>query len=862
MNKRPPRIAARLLNWLLPDYELESPLGDFEEYFNELVIKEGERAARRWYWAQILKMLPDRLTQRFLWSVDMLRNYLLVAGRNLRKNPGYSFINVFGLAVGLTSCFLIALFLRHELSYDNFHAEGDLIFRVMRQTQEDGRIIRSAQTESAYARDLKDYFPEIEESVRLNVADRTTLTFGEESYISRELVFADPSLFDVFSFELSRGDRTQALAQPNSIVISPEVALVLFDDTDPVGETVSFNNEIDLTVTGILQDIPTNSHLQFDAVVTSDVMRTVWRPNILENYRNWIFYTFVVLNPEVNPVSLTTRFPEFIDRFQGEEASKYRSLMLQPLSEIHFETGLRRDVDSNIDPKYLFIYGAVAFLILLISCVNFTNLSTARATKRASEVGMRKVLGARRAQLVGQFMGETVVMSFLAIAVAITLVVLLLPAFGKLVSRPLSIDLVRQLPSLGILVVLGLMTGVAAGIYPAFRLTSFRPIQGLKGGRSEGNEGKGRIRKGFIATQFSIGLFLLVAVLTVYKQIGFMQNPGDGLAQDPVLYLSLSEEDNQQFDVLKTALLTNPSIKTISRGGGNMPGYTGFMQTFLLPGGIEWGSQTMLVDPDFIPLMEIEIVSGRGFDWNMPSDQTHAVLVNEAAVAVLDLKEPLDGTITTPDGYSANVIGIVKDFHFKSLHQRIRPLVLRLIPPGWSAWQMVVRVDGSELSSAIQVVEADWKTVLPASEFRYRILDDAFSELYASDQKLVTLLGFFAGLALLITCLGLYSLVSFTTEQRTREIGIRKTFGASAPQLVKLVVGEFALPLIISVLIAFPLATLAMNTWLQDFPYRISITWDVFAAAAAVTVFIALMTISYRSVGAARMKPVVSLRSD
>lgn len=394
----------------------------------------------------------------------MLRNYLLLAARNLRKRPAYSFINIFGLAVGLTSCILILLFIQHELSYDSFHENEGRIYRLIRQTQDGIRIVRSAQTESAYAVHLKESFPEIDETVRLNQADAATLEYGNERFRTDGLFFADPSLFQVFSFELEKGDPRSALTTPASVLLSKEAAGFLFGQSDPLGETVQLDGEIDLTVTGILEEVPSNSHLQFDVLVSSDVMRQVWRPNILENYRNWIFYTYLLLSPGADPESLQEKLPDFIDRYQGEESNNFRSLELQPLSAVHFETATRREVSSNINRRILYIYGATALLILLISCVNFTNLSTARASERAREVGIRKVLGAHRSQLIGQFMGEAVLLSLISSGIAVVLTGVFLPSFGELVSRPLSISQFNQFNLVLLVVGPGLFTGIFAGL--------------------------------------------------------------------------------------------------------------------------------------------------------------------------------------------------------------------------------------------------------------------------------------------------------------------------------------------------------------------------------------------------------------
>ncbi len=804
------------------------------------------------------------LLREFIWQGTMFTNYVKIALRNLRKYKGYAAINITGLAIGLACCFVIVLFVQHELGFDRFHEQGDRIYRLIRNTNNNGQAMRSATTESAYAIHLKEAFPEIAETVRIWMGDTVVLEHDAQRITAEGFAFADASVFDVFTFPLAQGNPETALQDPASVVLTEHAAQALFGSKDPMGQTFIYNNEIELTVTGILQALPDNSHLHFAYLASTEIMRTIWRDNILDNYDTWIFYTYALLQPGVDPAPLAAKLPAFLDRQQGPETSTTLTLELQPLADIHFETDTRRDVATNTERRYLYIFSAIAVFILLIACVNFMNLATARATQRAREIGLRKVLGAFRWQLIGQFMGESVVLSIAAIGLAIGLAGLALPVFGQLIGRTVSISSLADLPILGLLVGLGLLTGLAAGSYPALYLSSFEPIRALKG-HAGGHKSGVLLRKSLIVIQFSIALFLLVGTLTVYNQLAFMQRKNLGFATDQVLYLNMNEALNEHFDAFKQALVANPNVRGVSRGGGNMPGYTGFIRTYQVPGEtgtVEWQVQTMLVDPDFLPLLDLELVEGRNFSWDVPTDVNSAYVLNEAAARQLGWEAPLEGAFQTWDREPGQVIGIVKDFHFKSLHQKIRPLVLHMLPPGWTAWQLAVRLRPENLPETLHFLETQWQAFSPAWPFRYRFLDDAFGQLYASDQRLMQLFSYFAGLAFFVTCLGLYGLVAFTTEQRTREIGVRKVLGASVPGIVLLLTRDFARLVLLACILACPVAYLVMDRWLQDFAYRIEISWPIFLIAGLAALGIALLTVSYQSIKAALADPVESLRYE
>ena len=794
----------------------------------------------------------------------MLKNHLTLTLRHLQKHKGYTAINVVGLAVGLACCFVIVLFVRHELTFDRFHERGARIYRLIRNTTNAGTTMRSAQTESAYAVTLPEAFPEIEEAVRIWMGDNILLTRGDRHLTTQRFAFADASVFDVFTFPLVRGDPQTALQGPASVVLTEQAAQALFGAEDPIGQTFTYNNEIDLTVTGILHPLPANSHLQFDFLATTEVMRTTWRDTILHDYTTWIFYTYVLLHPDADASSLTPKLPAFLDRYQGPETSRTLRLELQPLVEIHFETETRRDVDTNIERRYLYIFSAIAFFILMIGCVNFMNLATARAACRAREIGLRKVLGAFRQQLIGQFLGESVLLSLLALGLALGLVTLFLPVFGQLLGRDVPVDVFKNSAILALLGGIGLLTGLAAGSYPALYLSAFTPVHALKGHAGQ-RGGATALRKGLIVTQFSLSVFLLISTLTVYNQLGYMQTRNLGFADEQVLYLEANEALTEHFDAFKQTLLANPNVRYVSQGGGNMPGYTGFMRTFVVPGeaGEEaWQAQTMLVDPDFLPLLGLELVEGRNFSLDVPTDAEGAYLLNETAVRRLGWEDPLTRAFRTWDREPGRVIGVVKDFHFKSLHQRIAPLVMHLVPPGWSAWQIAIRVRPEHLPETLRFLEAQWQSFAPAWPFSYRFLDEAFGQLYTSDRRLMQLVGYFAGLALLITCLGLLGLAALITEQRTREIGVRKVLGASAPGIVWLLNRDFTRLVLVACVVASPVAYLVMSGWLERFPYRIDISWPVFLMAGLTALGVAVLTVSYQSVKAALTDPVKSLRYE
>lgn len=794
----------------------------------------------------------------------MLKNYVLIALRSLYKQKIYSIINVSGLALGLACCFLIVLLVQHEMSFDQFHEKGERVYRLIRNVANNGEVSRSAQTESAYALHLKEAFPEIEETVRIRIGDQAILKHDATPLTVSGFAFADASVFDVFSFPLLQGDPATALQAPNAVMLTTRAAQTLFGEKNPIGQTFTYNNQIELTVTGILQELPTNSHLQFDYLASTEVMRTTWHANILENYTTFNFYTYVLLQEGVDAAQLAAKLPPFLDQYQGEETSEALTLELQALADVHFETDTRRDVATNSERRYLYIFSAIAFFILLIACVNFMNLSTARATQRAKEVGLRKVLGAFRHQLIRQFMGESLLLSVLAIGLALVFVHLALPVFGQLVESEVSFAYQDHLSLLALLVSIGLLTGLAAGSYPAFYLSAFNPVRVLKGDSSGRSRGA-FLRKSLIVAQFSISVFLIVGTITVYQQLSFMQSQTLGFAEEQVLYLDANESINERFDAFKQTLLANPNVMGVSLGGGNMPGYTGFIRTYMIPddeGETEWQVQTMLVDPDFLDLLDLDIVAGRNFSWDIPTDGYSAYLLNEAAVRQLGWETPLERSFRTWDQESGRVIGVVKDFHFKSLHQAIGPLVMHLVPEGWNPWQLAIRVRPDNLAETLGFLEAQWQTVSPDWPFSYRFLDAAFGQLYTSDQRLMQLFGYFAGLAILVTCLGLFGLIAYTTAQRTKEIGVRKVLGASVPRILMMLTGDFARLILLASIIATPLAYMVMSRWLQDFAFRTELGPGTFVLAFGLALVVALLSVGYQSIKAALADPVKSLRHE
>ncbi|MEM0962799.1 MAG: FtsX-like permease family protein [Bacteroidota bacterium] len=787
----------------------------------------------------------------------MLRSTLLIALRRLRFQPTYTAINVGGLGLGLACCFLIVLFIQHERSFDDFHANGDRIYRLATDTGSGGEL--TARTPAGLGPLLDDRNEAIEQTVRYTnrgSAD-VRLATGEVQRIGW-LSLADPEIVDVFSLSFQRGTPEAALSAPHSLVLTETQAATLFGDADPMGQTLRYG-EIDLTVTGVVDDPPVNTHLDFTALGSFRLMLDIAGPDALEDFNNWNYRTYVLLASGEAPEAVAEETGAFLKERFGENFA----VGLDPLQSLRLNTEVADYDMVTRDPNVLWLFGAVGALILLIACINFTNLATARALSRAREVGVRKSLGAARGQLIRQFLSESVLLSVFAILVGLVGTTLALPLFNEALGGSVPLHLVHP-GTLAVLLGIGLGAGLLAGCYPALYLTRFDPVRVLKGDLTTGGGGASVLRKSLIVAQFAASAFLLVATLTVVDQLRFMRSQDLGFAQEQVVSFSPPGELLEQYDAFEEALASDPDVLSAALSNG-LPGSTGMSRAYTWPGATEREMSednfvTILGDADYIDTVGLELTAGRGFR-DAEADIDNAYILNETAVREIGLEAPVGHPFRAWDGEeSGTIIGVVEDFHYSGLRNLIEPLVLHY-KPEWMQ-TIAVRFPASGVAPGIEHLQETFEQFAPGYALDYRFLDEGFERQYRDEVRLSTLLGFFAGVAVFIACLGVFALTALAAEQRRKELGIRKVLGASVQTLTAMLTRDVVLLVLVAFGIAAPLAWVAMRRWLEGFAYAADLGPGVFLLAGGGVLLLSLLTVSTQALRAASADPVRALRDE
>jgi len=811
----------------------------------------------------------------------MLKNYFKIAWRNLARNRVFSAINIAGLAIGLASCMLISLYVIDELSFDRFHEKSDRIVRATFKGTMQGGIINESHVMPPTAAALKADYPEVLESTRLRQGGKPLVLLNNKLYTDEKLAFVDSNFFSVFTLPFVEGNLKTALLEPNTIVLSETTARKMFGQTDVVGKIVTFKDwNKTLRVTGVMKDIPSNSHIRFDmlgSMATLDDAKS----------NSWMvseFFTYLVLPEGYDHKKLEAKLPATINKYIGPQLkqsmgvtmTEFRKqgnnleLKLQPLTDIHLHSDFQYDLDVNGDITYVYIFGAVAVMMLLIACINFMNLSTAGSSKRAREVGVRKVMGSEKSELVGQFLTESILLTALALVLAILLSIVALPVFNELSGKNLSLQWDAVPGLIPALIGFGLFVGIFAGSYPAFFLSSFKPITVLKGGSSViklSSSGKSfNLRSGLVVFQFFMSIILIVGTTVVFQQLQFIRNKKLGYNKDQVIVIP-TWALGKNTEAFREGLISDSRVANVSLSGYVPAGPTDNNNFMVNPDGKTDRMVKTLryeVDYNYIPTLGMEMAHGRNFSKEYGIDST-GIIINETAAKTFGWtpQNAIDRIITRNDNQgnkaTYHVIGIVKDFHFRSMHERIGPLVMTL-NDGWG-W-MMVKTRSAEVSGLLASMKKTWESFHPDMPFSYTFLDERFNETYKAEQKTGQILGTFAGLTIFVACLGLFGLATFTAEQRTKEIGVRKVLGASVAGIIALLSRDFLKLVMVALLIATPAAWWLMHRWLQEFAYKIDVAWWVFALAGALAVLVALCTISYQSVKAALMNPVQSLRSE
>jgi putative ABC transport system permease protein len=793
----------------------------------------------------------------------MLKNYFKIAFRNLWRHRVFSLINILGLTVGMTACFLIFLYVRFELSYDKFHSKGDRIYRIICDIKTPTETMKPGGPAWAVGAHLMGSFPDVEAAVR-TTGDELLVRRGNVKFQEKNSLWADSSFFDMFDFKLIKGNPHTALNEPLSIVFSESAVKKYFGNTDPIGQTVLLTGDgFTSKITGVMKDIPENSMIKADMIVSMNTLTRKLNPGLNDQWSNYGNRTYVLLKPGTNAVFFQKQLPAFLEKLSGKEMkdlNMYPTLMLEKFPEAYLRSA-RNDSNSG-SIKNVYIFSIVAIFILLIACFNFINLTTARSAERAKEVGIRKVVGAGRQQLTWQFIGESVLICIIAFVLTLGVAALLLPSFNMLAGKILSKSIFDSMGFLGILFLASIGIGLLAGLYPALVLSSFKPVTVLKGRFTTGAKGV-LLRKGLVIAQFTISIALIISTLIVFLQMSFMRNQDLGFSKDQMMVINSNGDPAR--DAFMRAVENMPNVKSVSMsssvpGGGNMGAYSKIQN---VKGDMQIANLNLyFVDFDYLKQFNMKMIAGRMFSRDFMTDTTKAMILNESAAKMFGYRSPKDavGRDFNQWGREGKIIGVVKDFHFKSLQEEIKPLSIRIEPNGCSL--ISIKVSGKDLPSTISAVENKWNTLIPARPFSYFFLDEYFDEQYKSEQRFGKLFLNFAILAIIISCMGLLGLASYSTMQRTREIGIRKVLGATVSNIVNLLSKDFLKLVVIAIIIASPIAWFAMHKWLQDFAYRIPISWWVFAVAAVAAALIAILTVSFQAIKAAVSNPVVSLRSE
>jgi putative ABC transport system permease protein len=809
----------------------------------------------------------------------MIRNYIKTAFRSLRKNKGFTAINILGLALGLATCLLIVLYVVDELSYDRYNAKSDRIYRVNEDLKLGENNVLYAVCMPPLAKTLKAEYPYVENAVRLKNAGTSHVKKGNFNISENKIAFADPSLFDVFTLPMINGNPASALMEPNSVVVTETTAKKYFNSTNVVGKTLLFNDNTLCKVTGVIKDIPKQSHFNFDFFISM----SSWPDSRSNEWLRSDYNTYVLLKDPSDAKKLEASFPELLKKFSGaqmqaqlnmsidafEKSGSFFRMNLIPLTDIHLHSNRSGELGPNSTTQYVYIFSAIAIFILLIACVNFMNLSTARSANRAREVGVRKVLGSPRKYLIAQFLTESILVTFIATVIAFIAAVALLPLFNQLSGKEILINtqsLVWMVPCLLFIVV---FIGALSGSYPAFYLSAFQPIDVLKGKLVAGFKG-GWLRSFLVVFQFSISIFLIIGTLVVYNQLNYIQTKNLGYNRNQVLIVQNIFELQNQAKIFKQEVKEIPGVINATMTGflptSNWKSTAIYFKDASLDQKRSMFPQNWEIDEDYVSTLGMKMASGRSFSRDMQTDST-GIVINESAAKFLGfnnavnkiLYKSLGGKQSLDNVKKYHVIGVVKDFNFSSLRENVGPVVMTLAENNGA---LSIRVNTANLPTLLSQIKDKWKGLSPNVQINYSFMDQEFDASYRTEQLTGKIAIVFTTLAIVIACLGLFGLAAYAAEQRTKEIGIRKVLGANVSAIVSMLSKDFIKLVFISILISSPLAWYLMTKWLQDFAYRINIQWWVLVLAGVAALFIAFITVSFQSIKAAIANPVDSLKNE
>jgi putative ABC transport system permease protein len=856
--RNPPKLAEWILSCVYPDRGHFTSAGDFREEYLEVYQSSGSFKANLWYWKQIAKSVPSFIKNKIHWSLIMIHNYLKIALRNIKRHKGYAFMNISGLAVGMACCILILLYVKYELSYDRYHTQADHIYRIL--IGREGFIDRPfAGSPPRLASALEDNFPEVIRACRVK-NEVTSVRYKTQFFQETRFYFVDPDFLEIFDFPLMSGNQKTAFEEPSSILITREMAQKYFGNEDPIGQVVSCNTygqSRDYRVTGVLDNVPENSHFHFDFLAPMSSLGVLRGEDYIRSWNNNAFKTYLQIAGSSSPEELEAKVE---DLFVGKIPWK-PDITLENVKDIHLfsKADPNMEFEPNSDVRYLYFFSAIALFILLIACINHINLATARSARRAREIGIRKVVGAQKSQIARQFFFEALLLSLMAFLLSILLAGLFLPTFRSLVGSELKAPLSSLAVLSGYLGIM-LFTGIVSGVYPALFLSSFRPISVLKTRFHRGGKNKPFFRNILVVFQFAISAALIVSTITISNQLRYIQNKKMGFNKDYVVTSKIGDQGlRENNSPLKTELMNYPNILAVSTSSGLLtdigwgvgPDWEGKPQD-LNPMFYKIG-----VDFNFLDLYEMDILAGRKFAKEYATDEIEAVLLNETALKETDWEDPIGRRF---DG--GTVVGIVQDFHFEPLREVIKPIFFRVMTDDDRSFFLSVRIKCEDIPVTLAFIEKTWKEFSPDYPFSYTFVDSAIESLYRTEQRIGKAIKYFSLIAIFISCLGLFGLISFTVEQRTKEIGIRKIMGASVPKIVVMLSSDFAKLVFLANITAWPITYYFMSRWLEGFAYRTALSPWIFLLTGVMTLIIALMTIGLQSIKAATANPVDSLRYE
>ncbi|NVK83639.1 MAG: ABC transporter permease [Cytophagia bacterium] len=866
-----------------PDFQ-EDILGDLEEYYEVNAEEKGERFANRKFLLDVLllfrvSLLKDNWFTQNLIYTTMVKNNIKVAYRSMMRHKFYSMLNLVGLAVSMAACVFIAIYVKDELSYDKHFQNSEKIFRVANYLKFANNEFNLPTAPDPMAKTVKEEFPEVIEAGRTRGNSSMNIQIGDKFYQQSGITWADQEWFNIFKFSVLQGDKDHLLDEPNTVVLEQSTAKKFFGENDPIGQVIRVDNRDDMIVTGVIEDIPNNTHFDYDMFISmlnlDEARRNFWLSNN--------FVTYVELQTPEQQASFEEKMPEFLIKHMGEQIQQFMGAdmvegieagaldvryFLQPINQIHLRSNLDFELNETGTIEYVFMFSIIGAFILLIACINFMNMATARATIRAKEVGVRKVLGSLRKQLIGQFLTEAVLNSFIAMLMAVALVYALLPGFNQLTDKSLENPIFSAAGLWPFLLLATVIVGFLAGIYPAFVLSSFSPVKVLKGDATKGKASKW-LRNLLVIVQFSTSIFLIIGSILVYSQLDYLQHKDLGFNKDQILVVNETQLLGEQLDAFKTELERSSLVQGVSISG-YIPATDALNDFPFLPEDAtspdeSVSTQNWYVDEDYAEVYDIQILDGRFFDKNRATD-TAAVIVNETALRRFGYTEnPIGKKIKTLEGVVDNrgqtftIIGVMKDFHFRNMTTAIGPHALFL---GNSRGSVSIRFNPESASEIVELAETTWDQFASGLPFEYSFLDQLFQNQFGEQNRVKTIFTVFAILAITIACLGLFGLAAFVTEQRKKEIGIRKVLGASTFTLLNLLFNNFTKLILISAVLAIPFAWWYMEGWLSEYPFRVGLNPLIFILGTLGVLIISWITVGYQSLKAARRNPVDNLRYE